>query len=140
MRFSPVVPVSLIAMLGALVPTGIRADVPPVNPSSIAVWGAGPAAVHVAGTVAANAQLRAILYASRPPDLPNVLLSRRSLKTDAGGHFDAILPTAPAYAYGTTITVIVQTAAGEIVGRGSVTIGDPSLASPSPDHPSSPTH
>ena len=130
MRFSKASPISLIALLGALLPTAVLADVPSANPLPIVVSVAGPAAVHVAGTVAANAKLRAVLYASPAADIPNVLLSRRSLTADPGGHFDAILPTAPAYVNGTVITVIVETAAGAFVGRGSITIIDPTVASP----------
>ena len=140
MRFSQAVRISLIAMFGALQPTSIQADTTAATPSTIVVSVAGPAAVHVAGTLAANARLRAMLYASPASDLPNALLSRRSFTTDGNGHFDAILPTSPAYVDGTIITVIVQTAAGAFVGRGSVALTDAPVAIPVPNHPSPPTH
>jgi hypothetical protein len=69
------------------------------------------------------------------PDLPTVYLSRRPLATDGAGHFDAILPMAPATMPGALITVVVQTAAAVPVARGSITIVDPNVFLPARNAP-----
>jgi hypothetical protein len=103
--------------VSASAPTG--AAVVPVSVSAVT----GAAAVLVSGVAPGASQLQALLYATFSPDVPTVLLSRRSLVTDADGHFAATIPVAPAYFSGAVITVIVQTSAGVIVGRGSITLG-----------------
>ena len=140
MRLCKAYPVSLIAMLGALIPTGMLADVLPSSGSPIDVSAvAGRNAVRVAGTVAGAASLRAALYASFAADVPVVLLNRRLLKTDAAGHFDAIIPLASATFDGAIVTVVVQTAAGVVVGRGRIVITD-SLAAADHVEPRSSPH
>jgi len=94
---------SLVAVLGVLITAGT-----------------GPDTVRVSGAFAGEHQLQAVLYATFAPDLPNVLLSRRKLVTDAAGAFDATIPFAPAYFSGAIITVIVQTAAAVPLGSGSI--------------------
>jgi hypothetical protein len=133
MRFSNVVPISLVALLGVTLtaPSGVRAADPPPGSSPISIAAAdGPSAIHVSGVAPGAHQLMALLYANFAPDLPTVFLSRRPLVTDAAGRFDAIVPIAPAYFPGTIITVIVQTSAAVLVARGSLIIADPSFLLP----------
>jgi hypothetical protein len=141
MRFRHALPISIVA-LGAFIPVGMNADVPSASDSPIDVSAtAGPAAIRAIGTVVGAAPFRAAVYAAFAPEIPTVLLSRRALKTDAGGHFNTTFPIAPAYFHGAIITVIVQTASGEVAGRGTATIEDPTLAAPARDEsPSSPAH
>ena len=118
MRLQNAFPVSLLALLAALVAVGLPAAAQPVNVALIRVTAAGPDAVRVAGTIAGAHQLEA--------ELPNVFLTRRPIVTDAGGNFDAIVAIAPAYYTGAIVTVDAQTSAAVTVGRGTMTIADPS--------------
>jgi hypothetical protein len=130
MRFSNALAITMLA-LGVFIPTGMNADVPSASDLPIDVSAtAGPAAIRAVGTVAGAAPFRAAVYAAFAPEIPTVLLTRRVLKTDAGGHFDTTFPIAPAYFHGAIITVIVQTANGVVAGRGTTTIEDPTLAAP----------
>jgi hypothetical protein len=141
MRFSNAYRISLVAVLGALIPTGMSAAAPlPTSPPINVSAAARPDAVRVSGTIAGAPQLQAVLYATFAPELPTVLVSRRPLKTDAGGHFDATISIAPAFFSGTIITVIVQTAAGALVGQSSITITDPPAAGPTPTANPSSSH
>jgi hypothetical protein len=138
MRFSPAIPISLFVALAASIPIGMNADVPASSESPIGVSAtAGLAAIRAVGTVAGPAPFRAIVYAAFAPEIPTVLLGRRVLTTDAGGHFNTTFPIAPAYFRGAIITVIVQTATGVVAGRGTTTIDDPTLAAPVRDEPPS---
>jgi len=126
MRLQNAFPVSLLALLAALVAVGLPAAAQPVNVALIRVTAAGPDAVRVAGTIAGAHQLEAVLYVRFAPELPNVFLTRRPIVTDAGGNFDAIVAIAPAYYTGAIVTVDAQTSAAVTVGRGTMTIADPS--------------
>jgi hypothetical protein len=127
MRFVRTSQIALF-VLGTVIPstmvssTASAADVPIDVSTAI-----GPRAIHVAGTVGGAQRLRAVLYATFSPDLPIVLLTQRTLTTDARGHFDATIPIAPAYYSGTIISVIVQSSSGSFIGQGSVTIPTPSF-------------
>jgi hypothetical protein len=124
MRLRNTFSITLVAALGLL------AEAPAPVAGVTVVAGTGPDSVRVSGTFAGAHQLQAVLYATFAPDLPNVLLSRRALVTDAGGHFDVAIPLAPAYMTGAIITVIVQTSAAVPLGRGSYTITDPNDRTP----------
>jgi hypothetical protein len=106
-----IIPIVLVAILTAVVP--------------VRVMGAGPASVRFTGNVTGATHLQAVLYAAFGPDLPSVFLRRQSLSTDADGNFDSTVSIAPATFSGEIVTVLVQTAAGVTVGRGSITIDDP---------------
>jgi hypothetical protein len=118
-------PVSLLALLGALALTGTIAAGASAPGVPVHVVVADPGTIRVSGSQAGARQLQAVLYARFGPDLPGVFLSRRPLPTDADGNFDATFPIAPAYFTGAIITVTVQTSAAVAIGRGSITIVDP---------------
>ena len=130
MRFRNAVPASFAVLLAAFVPSGtIAADqMTPGAPAAISVIAVRPDAVRVVGTIPGAHQLSAVLSAALAPDLPVVLIDRRPLATDAGGHFDAILPVAPAFFTGAIIIVAVETTGGVRVALGST------LDSASPSH------
>jgi hypothetical protein len=121
MRFRNAFPASLAVMLAAFVPSGTIAagSTASFAPIAISVSAVRSDAVRVVGTVPGAHQLSAVLSAALAPELPVVLIDRRPLATDAGGHFDAILPVAPAFFTGAIIIVSVETAAGVRVARGS---------------------
>jgi len=121
MRFRNAVPASLAVLLAAFVPSGTIASGPTTanSPIAIRVIAVQPDAVRVVGTIPGAHQLSAVLSAALAPDVPVVLIDRRPLTTDAGGHFDAILPVAPAFFTGAIIIVAVETAGGVRVALGS---------------------
>jgi hypothetical protein len=127
-------PILLVALLAAVVPTGALASVAPATGIPVRVTVTGPEMIRLTG--AANGgmpALQAVLYAAFGPDLPTVFLRRQPLTTDAAGNFDATVSIAPAFFSGAIITVLVQTSAAVTVGRGSITIADPTGAAA--DHP-----
>jgi hypothetical protein len=128
MRLRNAGPAWLLAIAGSFIPTGASAVGPSAALAPVAVFAAtGAKAVRVTGTLTGARPFQVVLYATFAPDLPVVLLGRRPLPADADGHFDAIVPIAPAYFVGTSITVVVQTAAGVSIASGSVTLPEPSI-------------
>src|ERR1700704_2731454 len=57
----------------------------------------GSEAVRVTGSAPAARPLEAALYATFSRALPTVLLSRRTISTDATGRYDATLSIAPGF-------------------------------------------
>jgi hypothetical protein len=116
---------SLIALGVTFAPSSTIAAPPAtIAPLDVSA-GSTATTIRIAGTAGATMPLHAELYAAFTPELPVAYLSRQSFLTDATGHFAATLPIAPAFFADTLITVIVRNAAGLVVGRGSIRVGDP---------------
>ena len=112
MRLHVLLPASfaaLITTLAAASPAAVRA----ANVAEIRVTAVAPGAVRVAGTIAGTNQLQVVLSAQFAAEL-------------AAGNFDTIVTIAPAYFTGAVVTASAQTSHAVIVGRGTMTIVDPS--------------
>ncbi len=130
MRYRKLYPVRLIAVVALIVSGRLAAAADTVSSPVTVSAVTGAAAVRVSGNVAGTPQLEAVSFAVLAPELPIVRLSRTPLTQDAGGHFEATIPIAPAYFVGAIITVNVQTTAGVLVGSGSITITDAGVSAP----------
>jgi hypothetical protein len=123
----------LVAVLGAMLPLGIMAADLPAS-RSVAALDVSPVvgreAVRVFGTVPGSGRLQAALYFTYSQDVPTVLLSRRSVTTDANGRLDTTLPIAPGYLPGAIITVVVQSPAGLPLAVGRLTVAAPNVPGP----------
>ncbi|MGH7662511.1 MAG: hypothetical protein ACRENA_16535 [Vulcanimicrobiaceae bacterium] len=69
----------------------------------------GSESVTVTGSAPSQQRLEASMYARFSKDLPTVLLSRWYFSSDADGHYNATLPTSPAFFRHAIVTVVVHT-------------------------------
>jgi hypothetical protein len=127
---------ALAAVLAAQIPAH-RADAQVTSITLAATRAAGAEAVRITGKAPASQPLEATLYASFSQDLPTVLLSRRPVRTDADGRYDAALPIAPAYFRNAVVTVVVRSLTAGSDARATITIGAPNLPAPPDGIPAS---
>ena len=126
------------AMVVLCVPVGTQAADPAATPITLAATRAvGAEAVRITGSAPAARPLEASLYATFSRDLPTVLLSRRSISTDATGRYDATLPIAPGFFRNAILTVVVDAVPAGPGARATVTVGAPNVPVPPDDIPAS---
>ena len=82
---------------------------------SVAVSGKAPPAVPITVTV----------MGTLSRDLPDVLVSRQEIASDALGRFQAIVPIAPNYFRGSILTLVASSVPGVTSARAQVTVGAP---------------
>ena len=133
---------SSTALLGSalmlLMPLGARgADSSVSQITIVASPAVGAEAVTITGNAPAGQPLEAKLYARFSRDLPTVLLSRRTVPTDANGHYNATLPIASAFFRNAIVTVVVQSMPAGPSARASITVSAPNVPAPPDDLPSS---
>jgi hypothetical protein len=116
------------------------ANVEPITVGGIAVT-VGPAQgkemISVSGKAPAMAPVTLILFATISKDLPDVFLNRRDILTDASGHFSALMPIAPDFWRGTTLTVTASSpdVTSAATARTTVIVPNPGVALPADDLP-----
>lgn len=140
MQISKAASTALVATLAVLGAQAVAqsADVPAVTGITLtATRAVGSEAVRIAGKAPAAQPLEASLYATFSRDLPTVLLSRRSVSTDADGRYDAALAIAPAFFRNAIVTVVVRTLPAGPGARAAVTIAAPNTPAPPDDIPAS---
>ena len=103
----------------------------------IATRAVGSEAVHITGTAPAARPLEAALYARFSQDIPTVLLSRRTVSTDAAGRYDATLPIAPAFFRGAIVIVSVRAVSDGAGATATTKLVAPNPPAPPDDTPSS---
>lgn len=90
----------------------------------------GAEAVAFSGNAPPSQPLEAAIYATFSQDLPTVLLSRRPLVADAAGHYNGMLPIAPAFFRNAIVTVIVRTPTTGAVAQASLFVTAPNVPAP----------
>jgi hypothetical protein len=128
-----------VSVLTALcAPAGAQAPDPAMTRITLtATRAVGSEAVRITGSAPAVRPLEASLYATFSRDLPTVLLSRRSVPTDAAGRYDATLSIAPGFFRNAILTVVVDTVPASQSARATVTAGAPNVPAPPDDIPAS---
>jgi hypothetical protein len=129
----------ITAMAAVCAPLGAQAvDAPGVIGITLtATRAVGAEAVRITGTASAARPLEAALYVTYSKDLPTVLLSRRSISTDATGRYDATLSTAPAYFRNAILTVVVRAVPAGAEARVTLGVSAPNAPAPPDDTPAS---
>jgi hypothetical protein len=113
-----------------------RAADAPVSPLTLSVSRAiGTEAVVLSGTSRTARTLEATLYATFSRDLPNVLLSRRSLTVGDNGTFGATIPIAPAFFPDTIVTVTVRSLSDNASATAHLSVAAPNIATPADANP-----
>ncbi|MFN2459232.1 MAG: hypothetical protein ABR591_00865 [Candidatus Velthaea sp.] len=128
------------AAAAVFVPLAARSAEPPATSSAITVSATpavGREAVMIAGNAPAGTSLEAALYARFSQDVPNVLLSRRPVATDANGHYAATVPIASGFFRNAVVTVVINSVPAGASARTSFVVGAPNLPAPPDDIPSS---
>ncbi len=85
----------------------------------------GRHAVSVDGSAPRNARVTLTMFATLAPDLPTVFLRRNELQADINGRFAAVVPLAPDFFSGSSVTLYatsegVQSAATRVVLDGAL--------------------
>jgi hypothetical protein len=124
---------ALFAPIGA--PGAVSPAAPGVTVTATRVVGAD--AVTITGNGPVAQPLEAALYATFSRDIPDVLLSRRAVPTDALGHYTATIPIASAFFRGAIVTVVVRSLPAGPSARASFPVGAPNVPAPPDDIPSS---
>jgi hypothetical protein len=122
------------------VPLGAQsADGPAASPvmTLVAIPAVGAEAVTITGNAPAAYPVEAKLYAKFSRDLPTVYLSRRSVPTDANGHYNVTLPIASAFFRNAIVTVVVQSLPAGPSARASIIVSAPNFPAPPDDIPPS---
>jgi hypothetical protein len=97
----------------------------------------GAEAVTITGNGPAAQPLEAALYATFSRDLPDVLLSRRAVPTDARGHYSATVPIASAFFRNAIVTVVIRSIPAGLSARTTLLVGAPNVSAPPDDIPPS---
>jgi hypothetical protein len=121
-------------------PLGAPAADAPAAPGGVTVTATrvvGAEAVTITGTGPAAQPLEAALYATFSRDIPDVLLSRRAVPTDAQGHYLATVPIASAFFRGAILTVVVRSLPAGPSARTTLQVGAPNVSAPPDDIPPS---
>ncbi len=133
--------IALFAAVSALiVPTGAPGADAPAARSGVTVTATrvvGAEAVTITGYGPVAQPLEAALYATFSRDLPDVLLSRRAVPTDAQGHYAATIPIASAFFRGAVVTVVVRSLPAGSSARTTFAVGAPNVSAPPDDLPPS---
>jgi hypothetical protein len=125
---------ALIAPIGA---PGADAPAAPRGVTVIATRVVGAEAVTITGTGPAAQPLEAALYATFSRDIPDVLLSRRAVPTDAQGRYSATVPIASAFFRSAIVTVVVRSLPAGPSARATFQVGAPNVSAPPDDLPAS---
>lgn len=127
---------TLMAVLCA--PVGAQtADAQAARITLTATRAVGSEAVRITGSAPAARPLEAALYATFSRDLPAVLVSRRSISTDAAGRYDTTLSIAPAFFRNAVLTIVVDGVPAGHPARATVIVGAPNVPAPPDDIPAS---
>jgi hypothetical protein len=115
------------------------ADVHTASPGiTIAATNAvGAEAVTITGNAPPGQPVEAKLYARFSQDLPTVLLSRRPVPTDAGGHYNVTFPIAAAFFRNAIVTVVIQSLPAGPSARASIIVTAPNIPAPPDELPPS---
>ena len=125
------------ALFAPMGPTGAATPNAPAAVTVTATRVVGAEAVTITGSGPAAQPLEAALYATFSRDIPDVLLSRRAVPTDALGHYSATIPIASAFFRGAIVTVVVRSLPAGPSARTSFPVGAPNVPAPPDDIPSS---
>jgi hypothetical protein len=133
--------IALLAAVSALfAPLGAHGADAPAAPGGVTVTAArvvGAEAVTITGSGPAAQPLEAALYATFSRDLPDVLLSRRTVPTDARGRYSTTVPVASAFFRGAIVTVVVRSLPAGPSARTTFPVGAPNVSAPPDDIPAS---
>ncbi|HEV2741128.1 MAG TPA: hypothetical protein VGU66_21390 [Candidatus Elarobacter sp.] len=130
--------IALLAAVSALfVPIGAPGADAPAGVTVTVTRVVGAEAVTITGNGPAAQPLEASLYATFSRDIPDVLLSRRAVPTDARGHYSATLPIASAFFRGAVVTVVVRSLPAGPSARTTFPVGAPNVSAPPDDLPQS---
>ena len=133
--------IALLAAVSALIaPIGAPGADAPATPGGVTVTATrvvGAEAVTITGNGPVAQPLEAALYATFSRDIPNVLLSRRAVPTDAQGHYSATVPIASAFFRSAIVTVVVRSLPAGPSARTTFTVGAPNVSAPPDDLPPS---
>jgi hypothetical protein len=95
-----------------------------------AVPAIGREAVDVSGIAPPTRPVEASVYARFSQNLPTTLLSRSIIRTDASGHYAAVLTHAPAYFRGAIVTVVVRSLPAGPAATASFVVDAPNVPAP----------
>ena len=141
MRLSTSPSIALAAAAAVLfAPLGASGAGSPAGANGVTLTAAravGAEAVTITGNAPVAQPLEAVLYATFSRDLPTVLLSRRTVPTDAQGHFDAVIPIGSAYFRNAIVTVVVRSLPAGPSARATITVGAPNVTAPPDEIPAS---
>ena len=133
--------IALLAAVAALAaPIGASSADAPSAPSGVSVTATrvvGAEAVTITGNGPVAQPLEAALYATFSRDLPDVLLSRRAVPTDAQGHYSMTVPIASAFFRSAIVTVVVRSLPAGPSARATFLVGAPNVSAPPDDLPPS---
>ncbi len=133
--------IALLAAAAALfAPLGAPGADAPLAANGVTVTATrvvGAEAVTITGNGPAAQPLEAALYATFSRDIPDVLLSRRAVPTDAKGHYTATVPIASAFFRSAIVTVVVRSLPAGPSARTTLLVGAPNVSAPPDDIPPS---
>jgi hypothetical protein len=133
--------ITLLAAAAVLfAPIGAPGAPVPAAPPGVTVTATrvvGAEAVTITGNGPVAQPLEAALYATFSRDIPDVLLSRRAVPTDAQGRYTATIPIASAFFRGAIVTVVVRSLPAGPSARATFPVGAPNVPAPPDDIPSS---
>lgn len=93
--------------------TIVAADAPQSGTTALAVRPhAGAQSIDINGSGPANGAVTVTLVSTISRDIPDVVLSRKVVKTNADGSFGTTLPIAPGFTPGSIVTVYAVSSAG----------------------------
>ncbi len=130
----------LVAVSALFAPIGAPGADAPAAPAGVTVTATrvvGAEAVTITGNGPVAQPLEAALYATFSRDIPDVLLSRRAVPTDARGHYSATIPIASAFFRGAIVTVVVRSLPAGPSARTTFPVGAPNVSAPPDDLPQS---
>jgi len=85
----------------------------------------GTETISVSGKAPAGVPITVTVMGTLSRDLPDVLVSRQEIATDASGRFQAVVPIAPNYFRGSILTLVASSVPGVTSARAQVTVGAP---------------
>ena len=98
------------ALCGAVAPVTVAAATSAIELEARQLKGSE--AIYVTGQAAPNDRLTLSLYTTISSDLPDVLVNRHFVQSDANGRFGAVIPIASAFQRGTLLRVSAASATG----------------------------
>ena len=123
---APLTVIALMAMLAAPVGAGAQTTAPSSEVSSLSVKPhLGAEAIDVSGHGPADSTLTITLVSTFSADLPDVVISRTRVATDAGGSFNAVISIAPGYVRQSILTVYATSNAGARAAKAQYIVDAP---------------
>jgi hypothetical protein len=131
--------IAFIAAVAAVcVPAGAQPSGAPAGGVTVtATRVVGTEAVRLTGSGPASRPLEVSLYVTYSRDLPNALMNRRVVSTDASGRYDATITTAPAFFRGAVVTVVVHALPAGPDARATFNVAAPNVPVPPDNLPAS---